>query len=43
MTLVAAESDSRCVTRDVPFEDMLNEPFRGHSYIPSEYPGLFQR
>lgn len=41
MTLVAAEYDALVVTGELAFEDVLNEPFPGHSYIPSEYPGLF--
>ena len=41
MTLVAAEYDALTVAGELAFEDVLNEPFPGHSYIPSEYPGLF--
>jgi len=41
MTLVAAEYDALTVTGELAFEDVLNESFPGHSYIPSEYPGLF--
>ena len=41
MTLVSAEYDAFVVTGELAFEDVLNEPFPGHSYIPSEYPGLF--
>ena len=41
MTLVAAEYDALTVTGELAFEDVLNEPFPGHSYVPSEYPGLF--
>jgi hypothetical protein len=41
MTLVAAEYDALVVTGELAFEDVLNEPFPGHGYIPSEYPGLF--
>jgi len=32
---------SNCSTGELAFEDVLNEPFPGHSYIPSECPGLF--
>ncbi len=41
MTLVAAEYDALTVTGELAFEDVLNEPFPGQSYVPSEYPGLF--
>ncbi len=41
MTLVSAEYDALTVTGELAFEDVLNEPFPGHSYVPSEYPGLF--
>ena len=41
MTLVAAEYDALTITGELAFEDVLNEPFPGASYIPSEYPGLF--
>lgn len=41
MTLIAAEYDAFVITGELAFEDVLNEPFPGHSYIPSEYPGLF--
>ena len=41
MTLVAAEYDALTVTGELAFEDVLNEPFPGHSYVPSAYPGLF--
>ena len=41
MTLVSAEYDALTVTGDLAFEDVLNEPFPGASYVPSEYPGLF--
>ncbi len=41
LTLIAAECDAFVVTGELAFEDVLNEPFPGHSYIPSDYPGLF--
>ncbi len=41
MTLVSAEYDALTVTGELAFEDVLNEPFPGHGYVPSEYPGLF--
>ena len=41
MTLVSAEYDALTVTGELAFEDVLNEPFPGASYVPSEYPGLF--
>ena len=41
MTLVAAEYDALAIAGELAFEDVLNEPFPGHSYVPSEYPGLF--
>lgn len=41
MTLVSAEYDALTVTGELAFEDVLNEPFPGHAYVPSEYPGLF--
>ncbi len=41
MTLAAAEYDALVVTGELAFEDVLNEPFPGRSYIPSEHPGLF--
>jgi hypothetical protein len=41
LTLVAAEYDALTITGELAFEDVLNEPFPGHSYVPSEYPGLF--
>lgn len=41
MTLAAAEYDALTVTGELAFEDVLNEPFPGHSYVPGEYPGIF--
>jgi len=41
MTLVSAEYDALTVTGELAFEDVLNEPFPGHAYVPSDYPGLF--
>jgi len=41
MTLVSAEHDALTVTGELAFEDVLNEPFPGHGYVPSAYPGLF--
>ena len=41
VTRVAAEYDAFVITGELAFEDVLNEPFPGHNYIPSEYPGLF--
>ena len=41
MTLVSAEYDALTVTGEIAFEDVLNEPFPGHGYVPSAYPGLF--
>jgi hypothetical protein len=41
MSLVSASYDTLLVTGDLVFEDVLNEPFPGGTYIPSDYPGLF--
>ena len=41
MTLVTAEYDALTVTGELAFEDVLNEPFPGHAYVPGDYPGLF--
>jgi hypothetical protein len=41
MALVTAEYDALTVNGELAFEDVLNEPFPGHAYVPGDYPGLF--
>lgn len=41
LSAVRVEYDALVVEADLAFEDVLNEPFPGDSFIPSQYPGLF--
>ncbi|MEY2653819.1 MAG: hypothetical protein RLZZ524_847 [Pseudomonadota bacterium] len=40
-TLKNASYDALTVQGDLAFEDILNEAFPGHSFVPTSHPGLF--